>query len=551
MSRFNLLDEPWISVVYDDRGSTKEISLLDLFANAHQYRDLAGDTKTQDFAVLRVLLAVLHTVFSRFDADGEPYDYLELDDKYRQVEEIDENDLTDYEDDLYDTWANLWDRGQFPEIIGQYLEKWRDRFYLFDDKYPFFQVRKEDISEDKINKANATSILGKFINKTISESGKGKNGEKRALFSPKNDDTKSILSVSELVRWLIAFQGYTGTSDKTAFKDGAGSPSDGWIYNIGGIFVKGNNLFQTLMFNCILPYNENDNLSHIQIPCWEVSSTDLILTYLSNDNVNSIASLYTVWSRGIYINSNSDLREPFSFQIVKLPKITSEDNFLEPMTLWSEKKGIYTPKKHEINQSLWRSFGLLNTRNSRKPGIVDWLTDMRDEIGNRSVMFYSVGMQDDGNVTSRVPVDEIIDSFSINEFVMTDLDNDGWVIRINEAVEQTKNVISTTYKKYISEIKEIRNVSSSSFVSQKVEEMYFKVDHPFRQWLSNIQIEDEKDAKIREWRGILKSLVIREAEAILKQGGTRDYLGVSEGKQIKNIATAYNTFNYWINQTLK
>lgn len=139
MSRFNLLDEPWLSVVVDDKGSTKEVSLLDLFINAHQYKDLAGDTKTQDFAVLRVLLAVLHTVFSRFDADGNPYDYLEIDERFRQIEEVEEDDIDKYEEDLYDTWTNLWEQGKFPEIISQYLEKWRDRFYLFDDDYPFFK----------------------------------------------------------------------------------------------------------------------------------------------------------------------------------------------------------------------------------------------------------------------------------------------------------------------------------------------------------------------------------------------------------------------------
>lgn len=98
MSRFNLLDEAWISVVYDERGSTKEVSLNDLFQNAHHYLDLAGDTKTQDFAVLRVLLAVLHTVFSRFDADGNPYDYLEIDDRFRQLEAVDEDDIEKYEE---------------------------------------------------------------------------------------------------------------------------------------------------------------------------------------------------------------------------------------------------------------------------------------------------------------------------------------------------------------------------------------------------------------------------------------------------------------------
>ena len=170
MSRFNLLDEPWLSVVVDDKGSTKEVSLLDLFINAHQYKDLAGDTKTQDFAVLRVLLAVLHTVFSRFDADGNPYDYLEIDERFRQIEEVEEDDIDKYEEDLYDTWTNLWEQGKFPEIISQYLEKWRDRFYLFDDDYPFFQVRKEDIEVVLDLEKTSGTIYGKNINRLISES---------------------------------------------------------------------------------------------------------------------------------------------------------------------------------------------------------------------------------------------------------------------------------------------------------------------------------------------------------------------------------------------
>ena len=168
MSRFNLLDEPWISVVYDEKGSTKDVSLQDLFTNAHQYKELAGDTKTQDFAVLRVLLAVLHTVFSRFDVDGNVYEYLTIDERWNQLEPVDEMDIENYVEALYETWEKLWANKIFPNIVNQYLEKWRDRFYLFDEKYPFFQVTKEEIAGDKISKAKASSILGKNILKVES-----------------------------------------------------------------------------------------------------------------------------------------------------------------------------------------------------------------------------------------------------------------------------------------------------------------------------------------------------------------------------------------------
>ena len=65
---FNLLEEPWIKVL-DGECRIHEVSLTDLFEQAHIYRDLCGELPTQDFAVLRLLLAVLHTVFSRYDKE--------------------------------------------------------------------------------------------------------------------------------------------------------------------------------------------------------------------------------------------------------------------------------------------------------------------------------------------------------------------------------------------------------------------------------------------------------------------------------------------------
>ena len=555
MSRFNLLDEAWISVVYDERGSTKEVSLIDLFQNAHHYLDLAGDTKTQDFAVLRVLLAVLHTVFSRFDADGNPYDYLEIDDRFRQLEAVDEDDIEKYEEDLYNTWLNLWQSGHFPEIITQYLEKWRDRFYLFDEKFPFFQVRKEDISGEKISKAQASSVSGKNINRTISES-----ANKLALFSPRDSKRKELLNASEVVRWLVTFQGYSGLSDKVIFGNEKYKSSKGWLFDLGAIVIKGKTLFETLLLNCFLIYNKSDNLAHIQLPCWEFESRDILERYLHNESVNNLAELYTNWSRGIHINFDIDLSNPFSFEIVKLPDIGHQDNFLEPMTLWKynlsgENKGHFTPRKHTINQSLWRSFGLLTITNDNqiKPAILEWLDFLSEELGDCFVELNAISMQDDGNATSWVPTDEIIDSLYINEFVLTDLQENGWVVRINDVVDETKKVISTTYKRFVEDVREIRNISSNGFTTQKVEDLYFRVDKPFRNWLSSIQIDDEKDMKIREWKKILKRLVRSEADNLLKEGSSRDYIGIvnKEKGTVKNIATAYETFNYWLIQSMK
>lgn len=59
---FNLLDEPWIRV-RDDSCQVHEVSLTDALLHAHQYTSLSGELPTQDIVILRLMLAVLHTVF--------------------------------------------------------------------------------------------------------------------------------------------------------------------------------------------------------------------------------------------------------------------------------------------------------------------------------------------------------------------------------------------------------------------------------------------------------------------------------------------------------
>ena len=56
MGEFNLLDEKWINVVTNYKGTTKRVGMRKFFEHAHEYIALAGDTPTQDFAVMRFLL---------------------------------------------------------------------------------------------------------------------------------------------------------------------------------------------------------------------------------------------------------------------------------------------------------------------------------------------------------------------------------------------------------------------------------------------------------------------------------------------------------------
>ena len=563
MGRYNLLDEKWISVVVNEKGNSEKVSLKDVFENAHKYADLAGDTETQDFAVLRVLLAVVQTVFSRLDAEGNPYDFIELDERYKPINEMDleDEELDEYKENLMQTWLDIWKQGKYSSVIVDYLEKWRDRFYLFDDKFPFFQVTKDDFITNKVKKGKPTTIYGKNFNRLITES-----ENKKALFSPKNDqkNNKDILNEDQIVRWLICFQSYTGTGDKSAFDIGKYKFSIGWLYDIGGVYFKGKNLFETLMLNTIVFSDDNSGISFTQKPCWEASSGELVRSLLRGHQPDNLAELYTAWSRAIYINPHMDVGNRFICEIVKLPEINHQDQFLEPMTLWKynklgENKGKFTPKKHQASSALWRSFGLLtdyhnkkNKDQSHNPEIMDWLAFLKenDFIENRNIKVCAVSMESDNNATSWVPVDEIIDKLLIDDYVLTDLQENGWVIIINDEVDKTKYVVEQIYYRFVNDIKEIRNIQSSDFIEKKKSELYFKIDQPFKEWISSISMSDSKDKKIIEWRKVLKSITVDQAKHDLESANSRDYIGIETKGGIKNIATAYNSFIQRLNKEI-
>ena len=101
---FNLLQEPWVRVRTQD-GTIRTVSLTDALLHAHAYVDLAGEMPTQDAAMLRLLLAVLHTVFSCVDGNGVPAPFEETEDALLR-------------------WSELWQLGHFPEQpIRDYLDK--------------------------------------------------------------------------------------------------------------------------------------------------------------------------------------------------------------------------------------------------------------------------------------------------------------------------------------------------------------------------------------------------------------------------------------------
>ncbi len=103
---YNLLDEPWIPVLFRD-GTAADLSLRACFTRADDVRRINGDLPTQGFAITRVLLAICH------DAIGFH--------------------------SLADT-RQLLRTGLDTARVLAYLDDYADRFDLFHQQRPFMQV---------------------------------------------------------------------------------------------------------------------------------------------------------------------------------------------------------------------------------------------------------------------------------------------------------------------------------------------------------------------------------------------------------------------------
>lgn len=297
---FNLVTNPWIKVVDSRSNKEKLVSMADLFKNAQNYRDLAGEMHVQDLVILRApLLAILTTVFSRFDAAGEAYDWLNVDEETWMASLADDEvDIDDVQEALLETWENIYQDGKFPDKVVEYLDKYKEGFNLFGEN-AFYQV-SHDVYDRMVPAKNKLStgtgkVAVRQINRLISES-----GNSPSIFSPKTALAKDEITLPEFVRWLITYQNFAEVGGNVPKIKKAGSGDSGWLYNIDPVIVKGKNLFETLMFNLVLrPEDEDEILQH---PYWEADKITYFSKRVDNLPPNNIAELYTNVAKMMYID---------------------------------------------------------------------------------------------------------------------------------------------------------------------------------------------------------------------------------------------------------
>ncbi len=201
---YNLIDEPWIRIVWQGGGDEKEVSLRTLFRELPHIDSLAGETPIVTGSMYRFLLALIHSAL-RGPQDEE-------------------------------TWLALWGAQDLAEFVLPYLEKHYDRFDLFHPQHPFLQ------GEPDLKLVKPVPIIDLVPHLAYGAT----------LFDHALKADEFALTPAEAARWLLTLQhfGLGGVVPGKATSKTV-SAADAPCARAILFLVEGDSLFETLMLNLI------------------------------------------------------------------------------------------------------------------------------------------------------------------------------------------------------------------------------------------------------------------------------------------------------------
>lgn len=302
MRRYNLNDEKWIPVRMLD-GIHDALSITDTLLKAKEIAAIEDPSPLVVISIYRFLLALLYRAL-----EG-PHD----------IEQ-----------------AEILFRDGLPnEKIKTYLSKWRDRFWLFDERYPFGQV---------------PSYNPKTWKPWTTLTAEHNADNAKVLFDHTNVLLPGKISEAKAVCAILATQTFALGGGNSDFLYTSNAPSATAVM----VLPIGKNLEKTLLFS-LVPANRE--MSKEDLPIWEQEPvSNAILKSNCERIANGFAGLYTWRSRAIRLKESCDGIENVGFASgMKHGK----SNLIDPMLAYRNDKKFGLLPKQFGEKGLWRSFDSL------------------------------------------------------------------------------------------------------------------------------------------------------------------------------------------------
>lgn len=300
MSRFNLLDEKWIPVRFPD-GTRDELGVRDVLLRSREITVIEDPSPLVVAGLHRFLLAVL----------------------YRALE-----GPTDIDQ------AKVLFQDSLPgNQITAYLEKWRDRFWLFDDRYPFGQ--DTHIPADELEPW--TKLTAEY-NATAN----------KVLFDHTDTRAPGSRSPAECARWIVSTMAFSISGGRGYYP----SPSANAMMCI----PLGRSLHETLLY-CLVPYPNRD-AALADRALWEREPAGLSPN-APKRTASGVADLYT-WQPRLILLERAASGEVATVRFVTGKGCDNTSGLPDPMLAYRiHKEKGKLPVQFREERGTWRDFASL------------------------------------------------------------------------------------------------------------------------------------------------------------------------------------------------
>ncbi len=362
---FNLVREPWIPVTALD-GAVSEVSLIDLFAQAHTLTDLAEPSPLTWTVLTRYLVAI-----TRRTVHGPA---------------------------AIATWQDLHANGQFDaKAFADYLERHEHRFDVFDPEVPFGQVNATQ------GGADPSPVSRLYLEWT--------SGNNPTLFDHNRDDRPRGISPAEAARAVLTANGY-------AFAGAGGKFYNTQLVAGYALTLKGATLFETLLLNCpptdSLQPDTWGTLDTTDAPWWELAPGDDPPVQKGALRARGLTDLLTWRGRAIRLIPGPDeqVRTCTYLQRYQWDESQAHDPYKRYYAAASGPgKGQLFPRNFTPGQALWRDSAALFESHSRvhddepAPGIMHWAAVLAEHRRDEELQPLDISLIATGLVNNQARVD--------------------------------------------------------------------------------------------------------------------------------------------------
>ncbi|WP_143590797.1 type I-E CRISPR-associated protein Cse1/CasA [Thermoactinospora rubra] len=502
---FDLTTRGWMPVQRHD-GGIAELSLQEVFRQAPDLRRLVGDVPTQEFALTRLLLAILH------DAVDGPQDI--------------------------DHWREMWNDALPVDRVGAYLHQHRHRFDLLHPVEPFFQT------------AGLRTATGEVtsLERLVADVPNG------APFFTMRARGVERLSFAEAARWVVHAQAFDTSGIKTGavgdprVKGGKVYPQGvSWAGNLGGVLVEGDDLRETLLLN-LLAFDTGNlrvDLGH-DLPAWrrpppgpqQADQRELA------KRPGGVRDLYTWQSRRIRLTFDA---EGVTGVILAYGDPLAPHNMhqREPMTGWrrspaQEKKlgmpQVYLPREHDPSRSAWRGLGALVAGRAEgaeqrqeaaaivQPRMLEWvarLTVEGDLPGDFLIRARLIGVV---YGTQQSIIDEIIDDAVAMPVVLLHKSDTALGQAAVDAVADAEKAV-TVLGDLAADIARAAGAATDPPRANARTAGFAALDGPFRDWLARLRPEASPQDQRTAWQRHAHRIIRRMGDELLGSAPQAAWVG--------------------------